>query len=151
MVWYNSLEFERFSRQEVLHHSDKYCLVLMVLYVLEYDKYVATTTTDTDITNHVMKGYSRLLDPQAVSLLFTSLRSIGHPNILPSVTSTVAFDARSADGTAPDNRLTIKSSEDNGGLYTSDRVPDSLFDDKSTLVKLWICIDKEISPILNMN
>jgi hypothetical protein len=78
------------------------------MFIWEYDKYIAINITDSDITNHAIKGYSRLLDPHAVSLLFISLLSTGHPNILPSTILSDAFDARIVDGITPDNLLTTK-------------------------------------------
>jgi hypothetical protein len=85
------------------------------MFSLKYEKHIATTTTDTAIVNHAIKGNSKLLDPHAVVLLLVSLLSSGHPNILPSRTSIDALDVRRAGGAAPDSRLTVKSSDDNGG------------------------------------
>jgi len=82
---------------------------------LEYDKYITTITTAADIDNHAKNGYSRLLDPHGVTLLFSSLRRSGHPNILPCRTLTDAFDDRRAGGVFPDNRLTVRSRDDDGG------------------------------------
>ena len=108
--------------------------------------HTAESSTSNESTNHVMIGFSRLLDPHAVSLLFTSLLSTGHPNRFPSTTLTVAVVARNDDGTFPDKRLTVKVREALGGWYVSTSVPDSLFDDRSTLPNKYICIDTGISP-----
>jgi hypothetical protein len=64
-----------------------------------------------------MNGYTRLLDPQAVSLLLTSLSSNGHPNRLPSIilTDVVALTFLNDDGTFPDSLLTAMLTEEEGG------------------------------------
>ena len=64
--------------------------------------------------------------------------------------STVAFDSRSVEGGVPDSRFTVRFRERDGGVNESTSSPDSLFDDKSTVVKeeleTKICRDSGISP-----
>ena len=64
--------------------------------------------------------------------------------------STVAFDSRSVEGSVPDSRFTVIFRERDGGVNESTSTPDSLFDDKSTVVKVEletkICRDSGMSP-----
>jgi hypothetical protein len=74
----------------------------------------------------------------------------GHPNRFPSTILTAKDVARIDDGTFPDKRLTVKVREVLGAWYVSISVPDSLFDDISTLVNACICIDTGMSPIIGL-
>ena len=97
-------------------------------------------------TNSTTTGYSKLLDPHGVSLLLTSLFNNGHPNRLPSSIFTADEDASNNDGHFPDKRLIVKFRDDEGGSSMSISVPDSLFEDKSIVSNVCVCIETGISP-----
>jgi len=61
--------------------------------------------------------------------------------------STVAFDFLSVEGRLPDSRFTVRLNETAGGLKDSTSTPDSLFDDRSTVLKVGkVCRDIGMSP-----
>ena len=116
---------------------------------------MSTKSTVLDATkeaSHKYTGKSRLEDPQDVPSLpslITSFSSNGHPNKLPSRTFTVAFVSLNEEGSLPDIKFTVILRENSGELNSSTRVPDKLFDEKSTSVKfLRVCIDNGILPII---
>ena len=98
-------------------------------------------------TIQVMRGESMLLDPQGTPLAFTSVSRVGHPNKLPSRTSTEEWVSLRGEGTLPDRWLTAKSRAVLGGLKESSSSPLSLFDDRSSTVKVAVWSETGISPM----
>ena len=100
---------------EKRHQFDVVCNTRVTTLSFEYNKVVTMMNVSPKLTNHATKGYSRLLEPHAASLLLTSFLSSGHPNRFPASTFTVELVVRNPDGTFPDKRLTVNMSEEEGG------------------------------------
>lgn len=77
-----------------------------------------------------------------------SLLSKGQANRLPDSIFMVEFVDPSVYGGLPDSLLIVKLSEDSGGSYPSYKVPLNLFDERSRVVNLCVCITYGISPII---
>lgn len=62
--------------------------------------------------------------------------------------STVTFECLTVESGLPDSRFDVRFKESDGGLNESISTPDSLFEDRSTVLKLEkVCRHSGISPI----